>query len=104
MKRRFVIDRDFFAGLDVAPGDEENVIVEDLHERGGRACVIDVVSAVAAAAAVETPATIHFTDPQHLAMRAPPSFGVCDLLARVLRDLVPALEWNRGKAAFAVNR
>ena len=37
MQRLFVIDRDLFAGLDVAQRDEENVIVEDLHERVGRA-------------------------------------------------------------------
>ena len=66
--------------------------------------MINVVSAVAAAAAIETPATIHFTDPQGLPMRTAASFRVCDLLARVLRDLVPALEWHCGKAAFAVNR
>ena len=92
MKSGFVIDRDLFAGFDVAQRDEENVIVEDLHERVRRARVIDVVSAVPAAAAIETPATIHFTDPQHLPVRAAARFGVCDLLTRVLRDLVSALE------------
>jgi len=50
------------------------------------------VSAVAAAAAVETPATIHFTDPQHLPVRAATSFGVCDPLARVLRNLVSSFK------------
>ena len=92
MKCRFVIDRDLFAGFDVAQRDEENVFVENLHESIRRARVIVVVSAVAAAAAIETPATIHFTDSQHLPVRAAARFGVCDLLARVLCDLVPALE------------
>ena len=104
MQCRLVIDRDLFAGFDVAQGDEENVIVEDLHERVWRAGVIDVVSAVAATAAVETPAAIHFTDPKRLPMRTAASFGVSDLLARVFRDFVPAFKWNCGKAAFAVYR
>ena len=62
------------------------------------------MSAIAAAASVETPAIIHLTDPQHLPVRSPTSFSICDLLARVLSDLVPALEWESGEAASAVDR
>ena len=71
-----VIDRYLFARFDVAQGDEENVIVEDLHEGVWRAGVIDVVSAIAAAAAVETPAIVDLTDAEHSPVRPAPGFGV----------------------------
>jgi len=103
VERRFVVDRDLLAGVDVAQRDKEHMVVQDLHERVGTARVIDVMRAVAAAAAVETPAAIHFTNPEHAAMRSASRFCVGDLLAGVLRDLVPLLEGNGGKAAFAVN-
>src|SRR5690349_384987 len=76
MQRRFIVDRDLFTGIDVAQRDKEDVVVQDLHERVGAARVIDVMRAVAAAAAVETPATIHFTNPEHAAMRSASRFGV----------------------------
>ena len=100
----FIIDRDLFAGLDVTQRDEENVIIKDLHERVGRARVVDVMSAVAAATSIETPATIHLADPQHLPVRASTRFAVADLLARVLRDLVSSFKGNGGEAASAVDR
>ena len=68
MQRCFIIDRDLFAGFNVAQGAKENVIVQDLHERVWTTRVIDVVSAVAAATAVETPATIDLANPEHAAM------------------------------------
>ena len=37
MKCRFVIDRDLFARVYVTQGYEEDLIVDDLHERVGRA-------------------------------------------------------------------
>ena len=104
MQRLFIIDRDLFAGLDVTQRDEENVIIKDLHERVGRARVVDVMSAVAAATSIETPATIHLADPQHLPVRASTSFSVADQLAGVLRDLVSSLEWKGGEATSAVDR
>lgn len=76
MECGFVIDRDLLARLDIAQRDEKNVIVENLHVRVGHTRVVDVVSAVAATAAVETPTPVDFTNPQHLAMRSPPCFGV----------------------------
>ena len=63
MQRRLVIDRDFFARLDVAQRNEENVVVKNLHECVGQARVINVVRSVSAATSVKTPATIDFTDP-----------------------------------------
>lgn len=66
--------------------------------------MVDVVRAVTAAAAVETPAIIDFTDAQHLSMRTSTRFGVRDLLSRVLRDLLTLLESDGGEAAFTVYR
>ena len=104
MKCRFVVDRDLFTWLDVAQGDEENVIVENLHESVRRARVVYVVSAIAATASVQAPATINLTDPQHFAVRTAARFSVRDLLAGVIRDLVSSLERYGGEAASAVDR
>ena len=60
--------------------------------------------AVAAATSVETPAVVDLTNAQHLSMRAATSFGVRDLLARVLCDLVSFFEWDGGEAASTVYR
>lgn len=62
MQRRFVIDRDLFASFDVAQREEENVIVEDLHESVWTTRMIDVVSAISTAASVKTPTTVDLTD------------------------------------------
>ena len=52
------------------------MIVDDLHERVGHARVVDVVSAIAAATAIETPAIIDLTDSEHFPMRPTPRFDV----------------------------
>ena len=78
--------------------------IENFHECVRFAGVIDIVSAVAAAASVQTPAVIHFTDSEHLAVRTPASFSVCDLLSSVFRDLVSSFERHSGEAASAVDR
>ena len=80
------------------------MVVKDLHERVRTARVIDVMRAVPAAAAVETPAVVHFTNPQHAPMRTPASFRVGDLLAGVFGDLVSLLKGDGGKTPIAVNR
>ena len=76
VQRRFVIDRDLFAGFYVAQRDEENVVVKNLHEGIRTARMVDIVSAISAAASVETPAIIDFTDSQHFAVSSSPRFGV----------------------------
>jgi len=58
--------------------------------------------AIAAATAVQTPAIINLTNPQHLSMSAATCFGVCDLLAGIFRDLVSFFERYGGEAASAV--
>jgi hypothetical protein len=71
-----VIDCYLFARFDVAEGDEENVIVDDLNEGVWRAGVVDVVSAIAAAAAVEAPAIVDLTNAEHSPVSPAPGFGV----------------------------
>lgn len=76
MQRLLVIDRNLFAGFDVTQSDEENVIVENLHERVGHTRVINVVRSVSAATSIQTPATIDFTDAKHFSMCSASRFGV----------------------------
>ena len=80
------------------------MIGNDLHERVGNAGVIDVVRAVSAAASIETPAVVDFTNAQHLSVRAPTRLGVGDPLAGVLGNLATLFEGKGGEAAFAVYR
>ena len=82
-------------------GNEEDVAVKNLHVRVGFAGMINVVCAVAAAAAVQAPAIIDCADTQ--LSPAAPAIGleICNLLARVLCNLPPAFEVSNCKAALA---
>src|SRR5215472_6830638 len=99
MERVLVVDRDLFARPDVAQSEKQNVTAGGSHEGIRRARVIDVVGAVSAATAVQTPAVIEPTDAQHLAVRAPLRLGVGDQFSGVFRDLAAALEIRGGKTA-----
>ena len=55
MKGGDIVERDLFAGMNVAERHEEDVAVSDPHVAVGGAGVVDVVRAVAAPAAVQTP-------------------------------------------------
>lgn len=78
------------------------MIVKDLHERVGTARVIYVMSSVATATPVEAPAVVHLADSEHPPMGSSPRFGVRDLFARVLGDLVSLLKRYGGETAFTV--
>ena len=65
--------------------------------------MINVVSAVAAATAVQAPARIYSADAKDTTTRAPHGFDGRDTLARVFRNLFAAREMLCGKAAFAVD-
>ena len=64
--------------------------------------MVDIVRAVSAAAAIETPAIVNFADTQHFAMRSATRFGVRDLFSRILRNLVSFFKRQGGEAAFTV--
>ena len=66
--------------------------------------MVDVVSAISAAASVQAPAIIDFTDSQHRSMRSAPGLGVGDLLSCVFGDLASSFERYGGEAAFAMYR
>ena len=69
MQRLFVVDRDFFAGMNVAQRKEEHVAVDCAHECIWGAAVIDVMRAVAATTAIETPTAIDIAGAQDAAVR-----------------------------------
>ena len=77
--------------------------VKSFHEAVRLARVIDVVRAVSAPAAVKAPATVDFTNPQHPSMSTSSRFGVGNLLAGILGDLVFLFKGQSGEAPFAVN-
>ena len=64
--------------------------------------MVDVVSAISAAASVKAPTTIDLADSEHPPVSASPCFGVRDLLPRVLGDLVSLFKRNSREAASAV--
>ena len=99
-----IVNRDFFAGLDIAQGDEEHVSIENFHERVWLAGMIDVVSAVAAAAAVQTPALVDGVDSQTASVGPPVRFGIADSLARILRDFATTGEMSNREAALPLYR
>jgi hypothetical protein len=62
MKSRFVINCYLLTGFDVAEGYEENVVIENLHERIWLARMVNVVRAVSTKTSVKTPASVDFTN------------------------------------------
>lgn len=66
--------------------------------------VIDVVRAVAATAAVQTPAAVDIADAQDATIAGPSHrFKIRYAFAGVLSDLFAATEMNSCETAFAVN-
>lgn len=100
----FVVDGDFFAGMNIPQGEEQYVAVQILHVGIRLATVIDVMRTVAAAGAVQTPTTTDVADAQDSAVAtALRSFEIRDAFARVLRDLFSARKKDGGKATSAIN-
>ena len=104
MQRLFIVDRDLFAGMNIAQREEEHVTMESLHVGVRLAAVIDVMRAVAAAAAVQTPTAIDVADAQDRPVTRPLScFEIRNSLACVLSDLAAAPKGDRRETAFAVD-
>ena len=90
--------------MDIAPRDEQDVTVENLHVRIRVARVIDVMRPVAADAAVEAPVGIYGTDPKLAAMAGPARHLPARYsLARILGDFFPTGEESGGETSFAIN-
>ena len=77
--------------------------VEYFHEGIRFAGVIDVVSAVPPAAAIETPAIVNRTNAQTASVRATICFAVAYSLASVFGNLSSTGEIDRGKTTLALN-
>ncbi len=104
MQSLFVIDGNFFAGMNVSQSKEQYVPVQILHEGVRLARVIDVMRAVTAAAAIQAQTAVDVADAQDSAVAAAPGgFEIRDTLARVLGDLFAARKQHRSKAASAVD-
>jgi len=104
MQSLFVIDRNFFAGMNISQGEEQYVAVQILHEGVRLAAMIDVMRAVPAAGTVQAPTAADVADAQDSAVAtALRSFEIRDALARVLRDLFAARKKHSSKAAPAVD-
>lgn len=59
---RLVVDRNFLSRLNISQGNEEDVTVQNLHERVGSAGMIDVVRSIPAAAPIKTPPLVDRAD------------------------------------------
>ena len=92
MKRCLVVDRNLLAGFDITQRNKEDVVVKDLHERVWPTGMINVMRAVAAATAIQTPAIINCTDTQPPPLGPAIRFDLCNPLASVLRYFPSALE------------
>ena len=104
MQCLFVVDGDFFAGMNIPQGKKQNVAVQILHEGVRLATVVDVMRAVATARAIQTATAIDVADAQDSAVAtALRSFEIRDAFARVLRDLFSARKKLGGKATSAIN-
>jgi hypothetical protein len=103
MQRLLVIHRDLFARMYVAQSKEHYVPMDSPHVSIRFARVIDVMSAIAAAAAVNAPDAVQVADTQLGSMRAALSFAIRNSLARVFGDLAPVWEMDSRKTALAVD-
>ena len=104
MQRLFIVDRDLFAGMNIPQREEEHVTIKSLHVGVRLAAVIDVMRAVAAAAAVQTPMAVDVADAQDGPSARPLSrFEIGDSLACVLSDLAAAPKRDRRETALAVD-
>ncbi len=103
MKSLFVVHGNLFAWIDITQSKEHHVAMDRAHVGVRLAGVIDVMRAVAAATAVDTPNAINVADAQLGAMGAALSFAIRNALASVFGDLTTVREINCRKAAFAVD-
>ncbi len=76
MERVDIVNRNLIAGFDVAQGKEDYMAVKHPGERIWPARVIYVMGAIAAAAAVKTPAFVDSADAENAAVLATLSFCV----------------------------
>ena len=77
--------------------------MENLHIRVGLAGMINIVRAVSAPAAIETPTVVNRTDAQFSTVGSAISFRIRNLLASVLSYFPAPFELHAGKASPTFN-
>lgn len=103
MERRFVVERNLLAGADIAECDKQDMAIENFHVSVWFAGMIDVMRAVPALAAIETPAIIDRADTQTSSPGTAISFGIRYSLAPVLRYLPAAPKMRPRETTLALN-
>ena len=104
MKSLLVVNRDLFARLNISQGKKQDVAIKRPHITVRLARVVDVMSSVAAACAVQAPASIDIADAQNATVaRALLRFKIRYSFACVLGDLSAAFEKNGCETTAAVD-
>src|SRR6266404_2838821 len=103
MQRLFIVNGYFATRIDVAQSKEYYVSMDRPHIGIRFARMVDVVCAVAAPTAIDTPDSIDITDAQLGSMSAALSFAIRNSLAGVFGDLAPVREMNSRKTTSAVD-
>ena len=104
MQRLFIVHGYFFAGTNIAEREEHNVPKDRPHVRVRCTRMVDVMSSIAAATAVDAPDAVDITDAQFHSVGTALRFGIRNPLARVFGDFASAGKMNAGKTAAAVDR
>lgn len=104
MQRLFVVDGNFFTRMDIAQSKEQHVSMDCAHIGIRFARVIDVMRAVATAAAVDAPDAVHVADAQFGSMGAALRFPIRNAFAGVFGDLAPVRKVDNCETASAVDR
>jgi hypothetical protein len=103
VKGRFVVNRYLLARRNIAQGDKEDVVVDNLHVGVGRTGVVDIVGAVSTLAAIEAPAIVDCADAQLSPPGPAISFRIRNFLAGVFRYFPAPAEVRTGKASLTFN-
>src|SRR6266436_2254888 len=103
MKCLFIVDGYFVTGTNVAQREEHYVPIDRPHIRVRFARMVDVMSPIAAATAIDTPDPVNITDAQLCSMSTPLRFSIRNSLARVFGDLAPLRKKDGSKAAPAID-
>ena len=103
MQCLLVVDGNLFPRIDITQSKEQHVPMDCAHIRIRCTRVIDVMRAIASAAAVDAPNAVDVANAQLSAMRAALRFAIRNALARVFGYLAPVWKMDSRKAALAVD-
>lgn len=103
MQRLFIVHGYLVAGTNIAQREEYYVSIDRPHISIRFTRMVNVVGAIAAATAINTPDAVDITDAEFCSVGAELRFAIGNSLARVFGDFATAREMNGGKAAAAVD-